>query len=52
LEIFLWGRNITDEKYATRGFFFANNPDTSPQKEGYLRLGDRQQFGLTTRFFF
>ncbi len=51
-EVFLWGRNITDEKYATRGFFFANNPDTYPQNEGYIRLGDRQQFGLTTRFYF
>ncbi len=49
-EVFLWGRNITDEKYATRGYSFGNNPDYAP--ENYIRLGDRQQFGLTTRFYF
>jgi len=51
-EAFLWGRNLTDEKYATRGFYFGNNPQTGYADETYLRLGDRQQFGLTTRFFF
>jgi outer membrane receptor protein involved in Fe transport len=49
-EVFLWGRNITDEKYATRGYSFGNNPDYTT--ENYIRLGDRQQFGLTTRFYF
>jgi outer membrane receptor protein involved in Fe transport len=49
-EVFLWGRNITDEKYATRGYSFGNNPDYTT--ENYVRLGDRQQFGLTTRIFF
>ncbi len=51
-EVFLWGRNITDEKYATRGFYFGNNPQNGYMPESYLRLGDRQQFGLTTRFYF
>jgi outer membrane receptor protein involved in Fe transport len=51
-EIFLWGRNMTDEKYATRGFYFGNNPQNAYASESYLRLGDRQQFGLTTRFYF
>lgn len=49
-EVFLWGRNITDEKYATRGYYFGNDPSYTAQT--YLRLGDRQQFGLTTRFYF
>jgi iron complex outermembrane receptor protein len=51
-EFFLWGRNIADEKYATRGFYFGNNPQTNYADETYLRLGDRQQFGLTSRFYF
>lgn len=51
-EIFLWGRNLTDERYVTRGFHFGNNPQLGYVDETYVRLGDRQQFGLTTRFYF
>jgi outer membrane receptor protein involved in Fe transport len=51
-EAFLWGRNITDERYATRGFYFGNNPQTGYAEESYTRLGDRQQVGITTRFYF
>lgn len=42
----LWGRNLFDEQYAVRGFFFGNEP---PNFEAalYTRLGDARQLGVT-----
>ncbi|MEL7450456.1 MAG: TonB-dependent receptor [Pseudomonadota bacterium] len=47
----LWGRNVFDERYTVRGFFFGNEP---PDFEDtlYVRLGDPSNFGATLRFFF
>lgn len=42
----IWGRNLTDERYAVRGFFFGNEPPDFPNTQ-YVRLGDRRQIGLT-----
>lgn len=54
-EIYLWGKNLFDQEYATRGFFFANDPaygfGTEPAKE-FERLGDPRQFGVTARMRF
>lgn len=46
-----WGRNIFDKDYATRGFFFGNEPPDFPNKR-YIQRGDPAQFGvtLTVRF--
>jgi outer membrane receptor protein involved in Fe transport len=42
----LWGRNILDERYETRGFYFGNEPpDFIPKR--YVQLGDRRTFGIT-----
>jgi len=49
-EIYLWGRNIFDQKYATRGFFFALPPDSIEKK--YIHLGDPRQIGVTARLHF
>jgi len=49
--VYLWGRNITDEKYHVRGFFFANEPPNWEDKL-YTRQGDPRQFGLTGRIMF
>jgi len=50
-EIYLWAKNITDEKYATRGYYFDfNAPYTNPSK--YYRLGDPRQIGVTGRVYF
>ena len=50
-EIYVWGKNLTDEAYATRGYHFDfNAPWTNPTT--YVRLGDPRQFGLTTRVYF
>ncbi|MEX2495866.1 MAG: TonB-dependent receptor, partial [Woeseia sp.] len=42
----LWARNLLDERYAVRGFFFGNEPPDFPDKL-YVRHGDPRQFGLT-----
>ncbi len=49
--IFLWGRNLTDEIYHVRGFFFANEPPNWEDKL-YTRQGDPRQFGITGRLTF
>ncbi len=50
-EVYLWGKNITDETYATRGYHFDfNAPYTNPTT--YVRLGDPRQFGITFRVYF
>ncbi len=42
----LWARNLTDERYAVRGFFFGNEPPDFPPTL-YTRLGDARQIGVT-----
>ncbi len=42
----LWMRNLTDETYAVRGFYFGNEPPNFPNTL-YIRQGDPRQFGVT-----
>lgn len=42
----LWARNLFDEMYAVRGFFFENEPPDFPTKR-YIRQGDPRQLGVT-----
>ncbi|HEY9018137.1 TonB-dependent receptor [Thiomicrospira sp.] len=49
-EIYLWGKNLTDEKYATRGYYF--DPDYGNNPDLFIALGDPRQIGLTTRVRF
>ena len=42
----LWARNLFDEDYAVRGFFFGNEPPDFPATL-YTRLGDPRQVGVT-----
>ncbi|MDP6435854.1 MAG: TonB-dependent receptor [Gammaproteobacteria bacterium] len=47
----LWGRNIFDEDYATRGFYFVNEPPYDPADTRlYTRFGDPRQAGFTVRY--
>ena len=46
---YLWGRNLFDEAYATRGFYFGNEPPDFPDRL-YVKRGDPRRFGLTVRF--
>ena len=42
----LWVRNLLDETYAVRGFFFENEPPDFPTRL-YVRRGDPRQLGIT-----
>jgi iron complex outermembrane recepter protein len=45
----LWARNLLDEEYAVRGFFFGNEPPDFPDTL-YTRLGDPRHVGLTLKY--
>ena len=47
-EAFAWARNIFDEYYAVRGFFFSNVPPDWPEQE-FRQQGDPRHFGVTIR---
>jgi hypothetical protein len=49
----LWGKNLTDESYQTRGFgSFGNNPGNGYKTELYTQQGDPRTFGLTFSYDF
>lgn len=45
----LWGRNLTDEDYETRGFYFRNDPRKEYVPETYVQYGEPRRFGITVR---
>jgi outer membrane receptor protein involved in Fe transport len=47
----LWARNLFDENYAVRGFFFGNEPPDFPPTL-YTRLGDPRQIGVSIEMNF
>lgn len=46
----LWGRNLFDKDYATRGFFFDNDPTIGYADRKYIQHGDPRTFGLTATY--
>ena len=49
----LWIRNLFDEEYSVRGFYFSNDPNDplfTPQL--FTRLGDPRQVGVTATYSF
>lgn len=46
-KITLWGRNLFDKDYATRGFFFGNNPAKGYAPEQFIQFGDPRVVGLS-----
>ena len=44
-----WGRNIFDEDYATRGFYFGNEPPAF-ENTLYTRFGDKRTLGITVTY--
>lgn len=42
----LWGRNLLDERYATRGFYFGLEPPLYADTQ-YVSYGDPRQLGVT-----
>ncbi len=49
---YLWGRNLFDEKYGVRGFYFGNEPDNGWADKQYIRYGDPRQLGITVNVKF
>lgn len=43
----VWGRNLTDQDYATRGFYFGNDPRDGYTPRGYFQLGEPRRYGVT-----
>ncbi|WP_300495719.1 TonB-dependent receptor [uncultured Methylophaga sp.] len=47
----LWGRNLFDKDYYTRGFFFDNTPPNYVGNENtYKQYGDPRTFGMTVSY--
>ena len=48
----LWGKNLTDEDYFVRGFYFGNDPRTGYADAEYTQLGAPRQIGVTGKLHF
>jgi outer membrane receptor protein involved in Fe transport len=46
----LWGRNLFDKDYYTRGFFFGNDPKDDYADHTYIQYGDPGVVGLTVNY--
>ncbi|WP_419168740.1 TonB-dependent receptor [Halobacteriovorax sp.] len=51
LDISIWSKNVFDENYSLRGFYFANMPPTW-QDELYTQREAQRSFGITGRYIF
>lgn len=47
-----WARNVFNEKYAVRGFYFGNEPARDFAPTLYTRLGDPRQVGVSATYRF
>ena len=46
-QVRLWGRNLTDEDYFVRGFFFGNDPRDIYTARPFTQLGEPSRVGIT-----
>jgi outer membrane receptor protein involved in Fe transport len=46
-DIRLWGRNLADEEYTIRGFYFPNDPRDFYTERGWFQFGDPRRYGVT-----
>ncbi len=51
-DITLWARNLTDEDYATRGFYFGNDPRKFYADEEYVQYGEPRVVGANATYHF
>jgi outer membrane receptor protein involved in Fe transport len=51
-QVKLWGRNLTDENYANRGFYFPNDPRDGYTPKQYTLLSEPLVFGITLDYQF
>lgn len=49
-KVSVWARNLLDKDYATRGFFFANNPAKGYVDEKYIQYGEPRVAGITLSY--
>lgn len=52
VDITLWARNITDEEYGVRGFFFGNDPRDGYTAKKYEQLGEPAVVGVRFDYSF
>jgi iron complex outermembrane receptor protein len=45
----VWGRNVLDENYTTRGFYFGNEPPAF-EPTLYTKFGDPRSFGISLSY--
>jgi iron complex outermembrane receptor protein len=48
----IWARNLTDEEYPIRGFFFGNDPRDEYAAKTYTQLGEPRLVGITANYRF
>jgi outer membrane receptor protein involved in Fe transport len=46
-DVKLWGRNLTDEDYFIRGYYFGNDPRIDYAERGYTQLGEPRRVGVS-----
>ncbi len=51
-QVKLWTRNLTDEAYANRGFYFGNDPRDGYTAKPYTQLSEPLVFGITLDYQF
>jgi outer membrane receptor protein involved in Fe transport len=51
-QVKLWGRNLTDEEYANRGFYFGNDPRDGYTSKQYTQLSEPLVFGASLDYQF
>ena len=49
--LMIWSKNILDERYAIRGFYFGLEPPTYEDKL-YVHWGDPVQYGISLKYSF
>lgn len=50
-QLLAWSRNLFNERYDIRGFYFGNEPPDYPNKR-YVQRGDPRAFGVTVSYDF
>jgi iron complex outermembrane receptor protein len=51
-QVKIWARNLTDEDYASRGFYFGNDPRDGYTSKQYTQLSEPQVFGVSLDYQF
>lgn len=51
-DITLWARNLTDEDYGVRGFYFGNDPRDGYEAKNYEQFGEPRVVGIRLDYIF